>query len=844
MSENATNEQPTGGRRHIVSRPRLTRLLSECGSRIVLLTAPAGYGKTTLAREWRPPGVRCVWYRADVAAADVAALAISLSEQLANLAPGCEQRVHARLASAGPTPDAATLARLIADDMGGWPDDAWLVVDDYHVIARSRESETLIEELVERTGLQVLITGRVRPSWASARKLLYGEIYEIGREALSMDADEARRTLASAGQEPRVGLVALAAGWPAVIGMAATTPTVEIPDLLEGTLYDFFAEEVVHSLSERTQRALQQLAISPSISIALLESIAGGPDDSSVKEALRVGLLTLESERSYYLHPLLREFLTRKLRSAGADTANEAATGVCEALLAEREWDAAFEVISQWKLTTQLDALLLRAADELLHSGRLASLREWVRCARELGMQSPLPEILEAECEFRAGTPDVAETLALNAARTAKDAGVKQRALALAAQSAHFGDRPAMAAAYAADARSIAAVPSAMRRALYAQFLAAIELEDEGLAIEILAEIDTQVENTDDALRAATSHLHMAQRFGGLEAVIERALPLRAAVARAHDPMIGTSFMNGMAKALHLNSRYIESSELAATALTAAERAALEFAIPHILATQAHAAIGRHALKEARGLLPAIDHAASGDAHLRGNIAILQAQMHLAARRPRHARAALLEAPSPPDRGTQGEIYGYLSLCYAIERDSDQAREFARRAAQATRTVEARITVGIAMALVALEQSGERHALDDVVEDIARTGVRDPFVAAVRSAPVLANAVETASPDESEGLTIAAELCRRWVTPFSAGIGLSLLTRREREILELVATGLSNREIAQQLYISHPTVKVHLRHAFEKLGVKNRAEAVARQAAAVASAGADSASRS
>jgi DNA-binding NarL/FixJ family response regulator len=54
------------------------------------------------------------------------------------------------------------------------------------------------------------------------------------------------------------------------------------------------------------------------------------------------------------------------------------------------------------------------------------------------------------------------------------------------------------------------------------------------------------------------------------------------------------------------------------------------------------------------------------------------------------------------------------------------------------------------------------------------------------------------------------------------------LTPREREILALVAQGLSNPEIASRLFIGESTVKTHLLHVFEKLEVSDRTRAVIR----------------
>ena len=73
--------------------------------------------------------------------------------------------------------------------------------------------------------------------------------------------------------------------------------------------------------------------------------------------------------------------------------------------------------------------------------------------------------------------------------------------------------------------------------------------------------------------------------------------------------------------------------------------------------------------------------------------------------------------------------------------------------------------------------------------------------------PAIAPAAETFVPDESKRDSLG-------------------ITRREMEILELVAQGMSNREIAEKLYVSENTVKTHCSRAFDKLGAKRRTQAV------------------
>ncbi len=81
-----------------------------------------------------------------------------------------------------------------------------------------------------------------------------------------------------------------------------------------------------------------------------------------------------------------------------------------------------------------------------------------------------------------------------------------------------------------------------------------------------------------------------------------------------------------------------------------------------------------------------------------------------------------------------------------------------------------------------------------------------------------------------EGLCpIAPSLTRELVTKFvqlSRNDQSSLLTKRQAEILRLIAEGVSGKDIGSQLFISTSTVKREIRNIFDKLGVNDRAQAV------------------
>src|SRR5438093_3142642 len=141
----------TGGRR-IIERPRLIKLLESTSARTILLIAPAGYGKTTLARQWAERQTGVHWYTARTGSADVAQLAVDLAGVLGSAAPGLDAYAT-QLMQAVPNPshNAAEIAHGIAAFAGDLSTNT-LVVDDFHAVAGDDAAAALLHEVQLRTG--------------------------------------------------------------------------------------------------------------------------------------------------------------------------------------------------------------------------------------------------------------------------------------------------------------------------------------------------------------------------------------------------------------------------------------------------------------------------------------------------------------------------------------------------------------------------------------------------------------------------------------------------------------------------------------------------------------------
>ena len=836
MDDRTSQGQTVRRRRRIVERPRLTRALDASQARVRMLIAPAGYGKTILAEQWSSADGRLpVWYAARTSSADVAVLSTGIGSAAAGLLPGCDRRLRERLtATPSPGEEAALLAEMLGEDLAGWPSEAWLVIDDYHLVARTPEAETFVQTLVASSPVNVLIASRRRPSWVSSRTVLYGEVFELGQTTLAMSTEEAQAVLAGWRAELTPGLIALADGWPAVIGLAGVAPA---PGQAQGnmpeTVYDFFAEEVYQGLEPDVRVGLGTLAVAPSLDRELAVELLGAEHAERVlREALRMGICDERGGR-LELHPLARTFLEART-SAGVGLGREQVTSAClEAYRARRDWDSLFDLIERNGLESELERLLGDALDELLDAARLATVEMWVTLAEHRDLDAPIFRIARAELSLRQGRHVTAQTLAEGALKDIDpDGNLAYRALRVAGSAAHVDSREEEALVFYRRAEAAATNSKDKRDALWGQVMcaSALELEEahDLLALLIRTSLPTDPR---EIVRLADKELSLGFRFGFIRH-LDDARRGAELVASVSDPFSRCSFRSMHSCALALTADYERALTVANELVEDATRYRVDLAVPYGLATRAVALAG---LRQFDAAHEALDEAwrkarQYNDSYGEQNVYAIRLRVLLQEGRP--AEACAIEPPNVKSavKGMRGEVLGSRGLALACLGRLSEATELADEISRTTRAIEATNLVAAIRAVVAVKSRDAALArtVDEFLGVAYESGAVDIVITCYRaSTDVLAALLDAPSTRERTVYVLARAGDHELVDAIGRSTSASLdprgtLSVREKEVYDLLCQGLSNREIGRLLFITEATVKAHVHHVFDKLGIRSR----------------------
>jgi len=443
--------------------------------------------------------------------------------------------------------------------------------------------------------------------------------------------------------------------------------------------------------------------------------------------------------------------------------------------------------------------------------------------------------VAEADLALRGQDERRALTLAEYASQQLADGELLAYAHLVAARAAHnLSDREAFKR-NATAARTLTREQSTVVTATWLEFLQAIESNDHSAAQQVLVQL-SRVQDTSatQTLRVRNAHAYLAFEMEGRVTSAARQLSgAHGLLPHVTDSMVRTNFQNISGIVALYSGDYEGALRFAGQLHDEAIEAGLEFPIDHALVTRAGALIGLRKLAEARRVVQELEKRAAASDFIRHQIALKKVHLRVAAGDLTRAEVELrCPPPSMAPTGMLVEWKGTRALILAAAGLVDAASLTLTEPWTDVLHIDGKNLARLAGAVVEIQSGATRESLPAVVE-ILDDGNRDPIVFACRAFPTLAREL-AAVPELTQSLTSLFTVSHDADIGRAAGLDMprefrrrERLSVREREVYELLVCGRSNREIAERLFISESTTKVHVRHIFEKLGVHTRAEAVA-----------------
>jgi len=836
-------------------------------SKLTLIVTPAGYGKSTLAAQWqrRAEQARC-WITLDQNDNDPLVFFDYLVGAIHSIDPCLCPETLALLDSRSPL-SAQQLVHSLLNETATSTRPFVVILDDYHTIA-SPEVQSAVSQIIRGmpVNMSVVIISRTEPDLPTLQMAARGELVELGPYELSFTLEETKEFLIvrqdlDIGESELDVILRWCEGWPVALRLVSRLMRGrshgQIQELLETlpenvpSVGDYLWDEVLDAATDERRAFLLQTSILQQINPELAAAVCEHPDAGEVLASLdrdNLFLARIDGPGHWVrYHHLFAEVLKQRLlvdRSPAeirelhdraavwyeqAGFANEAATHAIQA----ENWE-------------QAARLLTGICGEFYAQERIGSLRAWLQdLPDEPFEREPILSYWLAWAELRSGRPAAARRPNQFAARAAAAmgvAGADRAALQLAVLRSVYDWDP------------ITGLPVGRR------LLEQIEPHDhaERARVRIMLAL---LQQTGGNLEGAAQSLERARSLNGRSGIRglqmlelnatggllldmgklrEPADLFRRIIARG-DEWNDLPVQHAHHQLGHILLEWNRPDEARMHALAAMElarRVDTPIQLPMIHALLARLA---WAVNDWETAFDEIERAiaACAAAGAMGSLRIFektQCRLWLATNQLSLAQGWLQQAGQAVHHSLQYKHL--LSSLTAIRvrihegRSDDVLARLKQLRAVAERFGWGREFLSIqVLHAIASWELGKTESAHTSIGEALRLAEAEGFTATItlegaRVLPILQSVVDNRLPTRDYASALLGQrVDEPSLSPRS--IGLPVISARERDVMRLVAAGLSNREIGDALFISEETVKTHLRRIFEKLDVSSRTQAVA-----------------
>ncbi len=857
----------------LIERPRLIELAAHAESkRLTVIKAPAGFGKTSLALAWlnrlRASGAHVAWLSIDTDDDEPARFLHHLAHALRHACSNVGASAIGLTAQASLVPSQSIVATLI-NELVEVDDEVYLFLDDYHLISLPVIHEVVaffIEHVPSHVHL--VVCTRVDSTLPLARLRARNELLEIDASTLRFNFEETecfieRECPGKLGAATVKSLFASTEGWAAALRISTSVLVREEhkPGSQSGApsgasrAFAAYLEDMLKRLPAEMVEFMLRTAILDRLSASLCEAVTGVESSQRMLEAIAARQLLLDpmdvEGHWFRYHNLMRDYLCQRLETQYRDKVADVHRRACEWYAQQEQWTDAVRHAIAAGATDDAISLMGRCAMALVKKGDLLTLLGWqrqfpahlmreqvqVRLAIAWGMALALRfddalAMLDALERDAAGTGTETERLrwecqAIRAVLAALQDDW-QRALAIGQACLY---RPSL------DAWTTNVVSNVVRfghwkagrlEALYATPWVPYSIEDDQRNVFssvyrlcLLGHAEMQQMHFVLAERYFIESMQLAERYSGPQSIsVALCAPMIAQIRYEQGRL-------DEAEALVLDLMPVVDLAVMLDSVLIAYRLLVRIAVARSNVEHAYALLDRaQSLGHQRGW-----H------RLTASALVERTRLHIREGRMAEASACASQLDGLAARGPQSshpvsaETDNYRSLaaaCVAMAQNrTHEAVEWlsvARRSAESRHGDYLALRLRTTLALAWMGAGKTREAIEvfgEVVKLAAPAGIYQSILDEGPEIGPLLEAIRDDTRNTAQTKDRAHYIDRLLDERES-------LSAREHNIVELIAQGQSNKEIARSLGIAPETVKSHVKSIFVKLAVDKRAHAVAR----------------